>query len=88
MANPEYAEKFHYIPCIYPNRDEYVISRYKDPEMRTHCVDLVRLVINLPYLKEAKAREIEFSPEYIEQWQSNKTGKEKEELSSNFKFNL
>lgn len=21
LANPEYAEKFHYIPCVFPNRD-------------------------------------------------------------------
>ena len=66
LANPLYAEKYHYIPCVYPNRDEYVISRYKDPEMRTHCVDLVRIVINLPYLKEEQARAVEFTPEYIE----------------------
>ena len=52
LANPEYQEKFGYVPCVYPNRDEYVISHYRDPEMRTHCADLVRVVINLPYMKE------------------------------------
>ena len=76
LANPEYAEKFHYIPCIYPNRDEYVISRYKDKEMRTHCVDLVRMVINLPYLKTEKARELEFTPKYISKYVKEKANEQ------------
>ena len=78
LANPEYAEKFHYIPCVYPNRDEYVISRYKDTEMRTHCVDLVRIVINLPYLKKEKAKKMEFNPEYIEREFQEKQKNDKE----------
>ena len=66
LANPEYAEKFHYIPCVYPERDKYVISRYKDIEMRQNCVDLVRIAINMPYMKWQKAKDLVFDPVYIE----------------------
>ena len=34
LANSEYANLFHYIPCIYPSRNDYVISEYVDKDMR------------------------------------------------------
>ena len=66
LANPAYQEKYHYVPCHYPGREEYVISRYKDPDLRLHCVDLPRLVINLAYMRKAEARALQFSAEYID----------------------
>ena len=34
LANPEYAGAYHYIPCIYPQRNDYVISEYTSKDMR------------------------------------------------------
>ena len=34
LANSEYSNLFHYIPCIYPSRNDYVISEYVDKDMR------------------------------------------------------
>ena len=34
--------------------------------MRQNCVDLVRIAINMSYLKEKKARDLVFDPVYIE----------------------
>ena len=34
--------------------------------MRQNCVDLVRIAMNMPYMKEKKARDLIFDPVYIE----------------------
>ena len=65
LANPFYAERYLYTPCRYPKRANFVISRYDDKELRKSSLDLVRLVCDLPYLSEARARKMEFTPEYI-----------------------
>jgi hypothetical protein len=34
LANPEYANAYHYIPCIYPQRNDLVISQYRSRDLR------------------------------------------------------
>ena len=31
LSNEIYSDKFHYIPAVYPERADYIISEYKDP---------------------------------------------------------
>ena len=50
LTNPEYSDKFHYVPCTYPGRADYTISEYKDPYMQTYSSDLVRLAVDLAYM--------------------------------------
>ena len=52
LANSEYANLYHYVPCIYPQRNEYVISEYVDKDMRMKQVELVRIICDLAYLDE------------------------------------
>lgn len=65
LANSEYANLYHYVPCIYPQRNEYVISEYVDKDMRMKQVELVRMICDLAYLDEERARDIDFSVEYL-----------------------
>lgn len=65
LSNPMYAERYLYTPCRYPNRSSYVISQYTDKELRKLSNDLIRTICDLPYLTTKKARELEFSAEYL-----------------------
>ena len=65
LANSEYANLYHYIPCIYPQRNDYVISEYVDTDIRMKQVELVRMICDLAYLDEARARDMDFSVEYL-----------------------
>ena len=65
LANEFYAERYLYTPCKYPKRHSYSISRYSDKELRKSSFDLVRLVCDLPYLGEERAKKMQFTPEYI-----------------------
>ena len=51
--------------------------------MRNHCVDLARIVINLPYMKEQKAKDFIFSPEYIDKIFNINTDRESESRLAN-----
>ena len=65
LANSEYADLYHYIPCIYPRRNDYVISEYVDIDIRMKQVELVRMICDLAYLDETRARKMDFSVEYL-----------------------
>lgn len=65
LANPYYADQYHYIPAVYPKREEYVISEHTKKELRLQQVDLVRLVTDLAYLPEERARKLQFNVEYL-----------------------
>lgn len=67
LANPFYAERYLYTPCVYPKRSTYAISKYKKgySELRKASHDLVRIVVDLPYMSMKRAREMDFNVEYI-----------------------
>ena len=65
LANQDYFDKLLYVPCILPIRSAYTISSYKNPLVRVASSDLVRIAVDLPYLPDDKAREFEFSTEYL-----------------------
>ena len=45
-----------YVPTQVPLRSAFVISPYKDVNLRVYAADLVRVVLDLPYLPESMAR--------------------------------
>ena len=57
LSNSYWAEKYQYIPCVYPQRYAYVISEYrKNKELRKLSIDLVRMAVDLPYMDETRAK--------------------------------
>ena len=58
-------DAYAYVPCSFKKRDLYAVSEYKNKHLSKLSFDLVRLVIDLPYLSEAKARDLVFSTEYL-----------------------
>ena len=66
LANPLYSDQYHYIPCVYPQRSQYVISEYQNKEMRLRQVNLVRLVCDLAYIPEERAKKMVFNAEYLQ----------------------
>ena len=65
LANPEYTNLYHYIEVVAPARTQYVISEYQNKDMRLKQVDLVRLVCDLAYMSEERAKKMDFSVEYL-----------------------
>ena len=68
LSNPFYAEKYLYIPAVYPVRAKFAISKYLDEkhkDKRLHSTNLVRYVIDLPYVHYKRARRMEFNTEYL-----------------------
>ena len=65
LANPLYAERYLYTPCRYPNRELYAISPHKDRSLRKTSLDLIRVVCDLPYMSERRARRMDFTIEYL-----------------------
>ena len=79
LSNPIYARKFGYVPAAFPNRSLYIISQYKRKDMRMNSADLVRIICDLPYMNEKRAKEFKFTPEYLYEEQLRKA-KEKSDL--------
>ena len=59
LSNQIYQDKLLYVPCVYPQRSQYVISQFKQNNLRTQSTDYVRLSCDLAYLPETKARELD-----------------------------
>ena len=60
LSNPFYSDKFHYVPAVYPERSDYIISEYKDPWLQAYSCDICRLACDFAYLPKSIAKEIEF----------------------------
>ena len=45
--------------------------------MRMHSSDLVRIVCDLPYMNEARAKKFKFTPEYIYEEEMKRTAMQK-----------
>ena len=69
LANPFYADQFAYVPASFSNRSEYTISEYQNKEMRIKQLDVVRLVCDLAYVREEEAKKMEFSDEYLRDYE-------------------
>lgn len=65
LQNQLYEDRFLYIPCFVPMRSDFAISPYKNVEMRTHAVDLVRCSLDFAFMPESEALQLEFSPQYF-----------------------
>ena len=65
LQNPFYADRYTYTPCRFPKRSKYAITQYANKEMKKSQLDLVRVVCDLPYLTEKRAKAMEFNVLYI-----------------------
>ena len=65
LSNPSYSDRFHYIPCCYDRRADYVISEYKDEYMQVYSSDIVRLACDLAYMPQSQAKKLHFNEKYI-----------------------
>ena len=53
------------MPARMKYRTQYVISQYKDKQLRKASIDLIRAVVDLPYFSEARGRRMQFNPMYL-----------------------
>lgn len=60
LTNPTYSDKFHYVPCAYNDRDQYIISDFADPWLKMYSTDIVRIACDLAYMPTAQALKLEF----------------------------
>jgi len=65
LTNPFYSDKFMYIPCTYPERWDYTISKYADNYLKCYSTDVVRLAVDFAYMPRNEMEEIEFNERYI-----------------------
>ena len=65
LSNPIYSDKFHYVPAVYPERSDYIISEYKDPWIQAYSTDICRLACDFAYLPKSIAYDLEFDEEKI-----------------------
>lgn len=65
LATEHWCFEFNYIPYTYPDREDYIVSMYKDIEMKKLSVDIVRLVSDLAYLPQDRAMQLEFNPKSL-----------------------
>ena len=88
LSNPHYCDLLLYVPCIIPKRSAFVISPYRDVHMRVYAADLVRSVLDLPYLPQPLAQKFEFSVEYMATLSQGKRKMEKIESLVDFNDRL
>ena len=60
-----YCERLLYLPCWYPDRKYFALPSSQEDEMKKTSFDLVRMVMNLPYLPEERALRMEFNVDYL-----------------------
>ena len=65
LANPNWYDKYMYMPYTVNNRDDYIVSMYKDKELKKWSLDIVRYVCDLAYVPQGRAKAMEFNPEYL-----------------------
>ena len=65
LANPTYTHKYLYSPYSMKDRDAFIVSMFKHPEMRRASLDVVCCVNDLAYMSTAQALAMEFNPVYI-----------------------
>jgi len=54
LMNPKYQEKFLYVPGDMPNRSLYIVSPYKNKQLRLSTNDVVRMMVDLGYYTQEK----------------------------------
>lgn len=60
LSNPFYNSQFQYVPVDTPNRDLIIIDDDLDEDNDNQQSDLVRVVLNLAYLTEERAKSFDF----------------------------
>lgn len=60
LANPQYFDDFQYVPCNVEDREKYIIDDDTDEDNDAIQSDIVRLALNLAFLKEETAKNFSF----------------------------
>lgn len=71
LASPQYFDDFLYFPANLPNRADYIIDDDDEEGNDAAQSDLVRLVLNLAFLTEAKAKSFVFKKDCINAMKDN-----------------
>jgi len=74
LANPYYGERFAYINVNTPDRDTLIVDDDDDEDNDCEQSDMVSLILNLAYISDAFAKEIEFGPGISQQLKGIKMG--------------
>ena len=65
LDNPFYADLYIYTPCRFPKRSKYAITQYKSGSLKKSQLDLVRIVCDLPYLTDKRAKSLQFNEVFL-----------------------
>ena len=65
LANPFYADLYTYTPCRFPKRSKYAITQYASGSLKKSQLDLVRIVCDLPYLTDKRAKSLQFNVVFL-----------------------
>lgn len=63
LCNRKYEEAFQYLPYVTEERNEYIIDGDDNEDNDGMQADLVRLVLNMAFLEDEKAKAFNFDPE-------------------------
>lgn len=75
LANPLYLDDFQYFTPAMDNRNDYIIDDDDDEDNDAAQSDLVKMVLNLAFLTEEKAKEFSFSKDTYKNQLAGKLGK-------------
>ena len=66
LSDPKYQDEFVYVPAERAKRRaDCAISQYKNKSIRKLAFDVVRLVVDMPYLPEERAKNLKFHTKYL-----------------------
>ena len=60
LANPQYFDDFQYVPACVEDREKYIIDDDTDEDNDAMQSDLVRMALNLAFMKEDEAKNFKF----------------------------
>lgn len=63
LCNRAYEEVFQYLPHVTEDRNDFIIDGDDCEDNDGMQADLVRLVLNMAFLEESKAKAFNFDPE-------------------------
>jgi len=88
LANPQYFDDFLYFPANLENRNDYIIDDDDEEGNDAAQSDLVRLVLNLAFLTEAKAKSFKFQKDTIHHMKESLKKQIGQSIAGGFNFKM
>ena len=76
LSSQTYCDKFMYIPHSLAHRSQYIVSMYKNSDLRKVSVELIRYASDLAYVPTEHAKSLEFNPEALYKDQKSQAKKD------------